>query len=91
MPFATACSARPRQTHWSQRQGITGTDPVANRGEIADARALDVEHYGVRTWELASEAAREVRELAMTPFGDLPEHVRWLPSTPPEAVAEKSP
>jgi hypothetical protein len=77
------------ETHWSQRQGIAGTDPVATRGEIADARALDVEHYGLHTWELASDAGREVRELAMTALGALPDHVQWLPNTTADVAVEE--
>lgn len=77
------------ETHWSQRQGIAGADPVANRGALADARALDVEHYGLHTWELVGAAGREIRELATTPFGEVPNEVPWLPDTAPEPVAEE--
>jgi len=77
------------QTHWSQRQGIAGVDPVAARGEIAEAQALDVEHHGVKTWDLVGEAGREVRELAATPLDEVSEEARWLPSAAPEVVAEE--
>ena len=77
------------QTHWSQRQGIGGVDPVAARGEIAEAQALDVEHHGVKTWDLVGEAGREVRELAATPLDEVSEEARWLPSAAPEVVAEE--
>jgi len=77
------------ETHWSQRQGIVGSDPVAKRGQLADARALDVEHHGVRTWELAGDAGRAVRELAMTPLSEVPEQAQWLVNTAPLPVVEE--
>jgi aminodeoxyfutalosine synthase len=77
------------ETHWSQRHGLAGIDPVPQRGLFADARALDVEHHGIHTWDLVEEAGREVRELAMTPVVDVPEGAHWLPEAAVRIGAEE--
>jgi len=66
-------------THWSQRHGMPGVDPISRRGRVADARALDVEQFGLHTWDLVTEAGAEVRRLAATMVPDVPETARWLP------------
>lgn len=52
-------------THWGQRLGGSYGDAIPLRGEMGEASAVDVEAYGLYTWDLASAAAAEVRDLAV--------------------------
>ena len=63
--------------HWSQRMEIANGDPIALRGSVVEPVAMDVEHYGLQTWDLLGENAREVRRLAQAP-----------PVAEPEVLAE---
>ncbi|NKB88903.1 MAG: aminofutalosine synthase MqnE [Acidobacteria bacterium] len=65
-------------THWAQRHGDGGVDPVPMRGLLAEAKALDVEGHGVKTWEMVTDAGREVRELAQKAATEIPAEAVWL-------------
>ncbi len=67
--------------HWSQRMEIASGDPIALRGQVAEPLAVDVEGYGLHSWNLLDDSACEVRRLAQTPLRV--EAEGHAPGTPP--------
>lgn len=63
-------------THWSQRLGFTGGEPVPLRGHAGEPPLVDVEKHCVHTWELVEPSGEPVRRLAATPLARIePERI----------------
>jgi aminodeoxyfutalosine synthase len=72
-------------THWSQRMGAADGDPIALRGEVCEPVAVDIEAYGLHTWDLVGDSAAPVRKLARTALDEID-----LPPDPGGPVAAAS-
>lgn len=51
-------------THWAQRLGRDTDDAVPLRGQFGEATPVDVEQFGLHTWDLVTGPAAEIRALA---------------------------